>query len=412
MVVNDRRVGARVDQPRHQRSAAHIEGHRVIRPGQAGPHLGDLPALAYHGQPRSEFALLRVEHRRVPQNYQSHRSSPLALPSQCRACRGTFIKMTIGPSSDRHDRLHTRGVGGDLVGRAVNAVLVPPQAERFASLVGVDPDRLVLNVSGWNKLVLLDSDRVFLFPRSAIDLEWFERELAVYRALADVRLSVIPRLLGRWEDPEIYPFPFAAVTRLPGQVLAEPEALMEQLGRVIARWHELEPPILAGARLPRHHQAAPQLWLRRALDSATCASAAAEAASRLDRPARARAWAELLGRAAQLTPVLVHGDIHEDQLLADRGQLTGIIDWETARVDHPFWDFDLGEWGTGLWRRRRRDFSALWARGWFVYAQARGLDTDSRPLEAAFRLRHALRLLDDPGDPAVCGTIEEHLADL
>ena len=77
-------------------------------------------------------------------------------------------------------------------------------------------------------------------------------------------------------------------------------------------------------------------------------------------------------------PFLVHGDIHEDQLLADGGRLTGIIDWETARVDHPFWDFDLGEWGTGMWRRRRRDFSALWARAWRAYAQTRGLDTDSR----------------------------------
>jgi hypothetical protein len=34
-------------------------------------------------------------------------------------------------------------VSGDIVGRPVNAVLVPPQAERFASLVGVDPGRLV-----------------------------------------------------------------------------------------------------------------------------------------------------------------------------------------------------------------------------------------------------------------------------
>jgi aminoglycoside phosphotransferase (APT) family kinase protein len=306
----------------------------------------------------------------------------------------------------------TLGVSGDLVGRAVNAVLVPPQAERFASLVGVDLDRLVLNVSGWNKLVLADSDRVFLFPRSATGVEWFERELAAYRALARVQLSVVPRLLGRWEDPEIYPFPFAAVTRLRGEVPADPEALIEQLGRAIACWHELEPPLLAGARPPRHHDASYHRWLRRALDPATCAIAAAEAASRLDRPTRASAWADLLAGAAQLAPVLVHGDIHEDQLLADGGRLTGVIDWETARVDHPFWDFDLGEWGTGLWRRRRRDFSALWARGWLAYAQMRGLDTDSRPLETVFRLRHALRLLADPGDPAVVGTIEEHLADL
>ena len=298
------------------------------------------------------------------------------------------------------------------MGRAINAVLVPPQAARFAALVGADTDRLVLNVAGWNKLVLLDRDRVFLFPRSATGVEWFEREIAAYRALAGTGLTVVPRLLGCWEDPEIYPFPFAAVTRLRGEVPAEPEALVEQLGRAIARWHELEPPPLAGARPPRHHDAAHHRWLRRALDPATSASAAAEAAGRLGRPDRASAWAGLLASAARLGPVLVHGDIHEDQLLAEGDRLTGVLDWETARVDHPFWDFDLGEWGTGLWRRRRRDFSALWARGWHAYATTRGLDADSRPLETAFRLRQALQLQADPGDPAVVGTLEEHLAHL
>ena len=301
-------------------------------------------------------------------------------------------------------------MSGGVVGQAVNAVLAPPQAERFAAAAGVDLTRLVLNVTGWNKLVLLDSDRVFLFPRSAIGVEWFERELAAYRALAKTQLDVVPRLLGCWEDPEIYPLPFAAVTRLRGQVPAKPEALIEQLGQVIACWHELMPPALTGARPPRHHDAAHHRWLRQALDPATSADAAAEAADRLGRPGRAPAWADLLARAAQLAPTLVHGDIHENQLLAEGGQLTGIIDWETARVDHPFWDFDLGQWGTGLWRRRRRDFSALWARGWRAYAQARGLDVGSGPLETAFRLRHALGLLADPGDPAVVGTIDEHLA--
>ena len=298
------------------------------------------------------------------------------------------------------------------MGRPVNAVLVPPQAERFASLVGVDPGRLVLNVTGWHKLVLLDTDRVFLFPRSAVGVAWFERELAAYRALARTQLSIVPRLLDRWEDPEIYPFPFAAVTRLRGEVPAEPEALFEQLGRAIAGWHAVKPPRLAGARPPHHHDTAHQRWLRRALDPATSAGAAAEAAKRLGRPARAAEWTDLLASAAELAPVLVHGDIHEDQLLAVGGRLTGIIDWETARVDHPFWDFDLGEWGTGLWRRRRRDFSTLWARAWRAYARARGLDTDARPLETAFRLRHALWLLAEPGDPAVVGTLVEHLAQL
>jgi aminoglycoside phosphotransferase (APT) family kinase protein len=307
---------------------------------------------------------------------------------------------------------HTVGVGDDIVGRPLNAVLVPPQAERFAAVAGVDLNRLVLNVTGMNKLVLLDFDRVFLFPRSAIDVEWFERELAAYRALAKTQLSVVPRLLDRWEDPDIYPFPFAAVTRLHGEKPAEPEALIEQLGRAIACWHELEPPALAGARPPRHYDAAHHRWLRRALDPATAADAAAEAADLLGRPRRAPVWANLLASAAQLPPVMIHGDIHQDQLLADGDRLTGITDWETARVDHPFWDFDLGQWCPGLWRRRRRDLSALWSRGWRGYAQTRGLDVGSRPLETAFRLRHALRLLADPGDPAIVGTIKEHLAQL
>jgi phosphotransferase family enzyme len=44
---------------------------------------------------------------------------------------------------------------------------------------------------------------------------------------------------------------------------------------------------------------------------------------------------------------MVHGDFQQDQRLADGDQLTGIIDWETARIDHPFWDFGLGRWAPG-----------------------------------------------------------------
>ena len=296
-----------------------------------------------------------------------------------------------------------------LIGNVANAVLVPPQLDRFAALVDVDVNTLDLNVTGWNKVVLVAEDRVFLFPRTAIAVGWLERELAAYVALADTGLTVVPTLLGRWHDESIYPFPFASVTRLPGQVPAEPEALFDQLGRVIACWHQLEPPALPDARPPRHHHAAAHQWLHRALNPDTVVEAAAEAADRLGRPDRVGAWTELLATAAELAPVLVHGDIHEDQLLAANGRLTGIIDWETARIDHPFWDFDLGEWGTGLWRRRRRDFGGLWARAWSSYASQRSLSPDSRPLETAFRLRHALQLLDDRRDPAIVGTIDEHL---
>jgi hypothetical protein len=47
---------------------------------------------------------------------------------------------------------------------------------------------------------------------------------------------------------------------------------------------------------------------------------------------------------------------------------------------------------------------------WREYAAVRGLDPDPAPLETAFRLRQALALLDQPGDPDVTGTVAEHLA--
>src|SRR5262249_56980904 len=100
-----------------------------------------------------------------------------------------------------------------------------------------------------------------------------------------------------------------------------------QLGRAIASWHGLTPPRLAGARPPRHHHDdAHQRWLRRALDPATSASAAAEAASRLGRPARAQAWAEVLAGAARLAPGLGPGGIHADQLRALDGRVAGGTD--------------------------------------------------------------------------------------
>ena len=240
-------------------------------------------------------------------------------------------------------------------------------------------------------------------------MEWLERELAAYRALQPIGLAIVPRLLGEWQNDAVYPFPFAAVNRLPGNHPVDASALLNQLGRAIAQWHEITPPSLPGARPPKHHDRAHMRWLRRALDPTTTHDAVEEAAHRLGRRDRLTRWIELLDVAARLPHVLVHGDIHEDQLLAIDGQLTGILDWETARIDHPFWDFDLGEWATGLWRRHRGDFTRLWAGAWRSYAMERGMDSDSSPLETAFRLRHALYLLDNERDLDVVGTVEEHL---
>jgi aminoglycoside phosphotransferase (APT) family kinase protein len=300
-------------------------------------------------------------------------------------------------------------VPGELIGDPLWAVLIPPRLERFRRLAGLGGTALTTDLTGFNKYVLLAGERVFLFPRQQTNVPWFEHELAVGQALAAGGFDLAPQVRHQWRDQDIYPFPFAEVTRLSGTRPTDPAALFGPLGRALARIHQVRPPGLAwppppGPRRPDHR------WLDRALDPAASSEAAAEAAQRLDRPDCLPRWRARLAAAAALTPVLIHGDIHEDQLLARGGEITGILDWETARVDHPFWDFNLGEWGTGLWRRHRREFSGLWALAWREYAAVRGLDPDPAPLETAFRLRQALALRDQPGDPAVSGTVAEHLA--
>jgi aminoglycoside phosphotransferase (APT) family kinase protein len=290
------------------------------------------------------------------------------------------------------------------------AVLIPPRLIRFRELVEIGDEQLDIDVTGWNKFVLLGADRAYLFPREAAGVEWFERELAVYRALEPIGLTVVPRLLGEWRDEAVYPYPFAAVSRLSGTHPADAVDLFDQLFRSVAHWHDIEPPAMPGCRPPAHHDRRDIRWLRRALDPGTTREAVAEAAERLGCATRVERWSELMEAAAQYSHVLVHGDIHEDQLLVVDGRLTGILDWETARIDHPFWDFDLSEWGTGLWRHHRLEFSHLWSVAWRSYANERGLDRDPSPLETAFRIRHALFVLDTDRDPLIAGTIDEHLA--
>ena len=199
------------------------------------------------------------------------------------------------------------------------------------------------------------------------------------------------------------PIPSLRSPDFPAPTPSTPAHLFDQLGHSIAQWHEMTPPELPGSRPPAHHDRTDNLWLRRALDPATTRQAVAEAADRLACSDRVEQWGEQFELASELHHVLVHGDLHEDQLLVVDGQLTGILDWETARIDHPFWDFDLSEWGTGLWRDHRIEFTKLSSRAWRPYASERGLDPDPAPLETAFRLRHALFLMDNDRDPSLAG---------
>ena len=132
-------------------------------------------------------------------------------------------------------------------GDPVHAVLPPPQLRRFRTLAGVAEDEpLTVVVGGWHKHVLLTADRAFLFPRHEPNVGPFERELTAYDVLARADVPLVPRLLGRWDDEDVHPYPFAAVTRLPGRRLDDPVHLFGQLGRAIAAWHDAAAAARAG----------------------------------------------------------------------------------------------------------------------------------------------------------------------
>jgi aminoglycoside phosphotransferase (APT) family kinase protein len=287
----------------------------------------------------------------------------------------------------------------------VLAVVAPPRLARFRERAGLGPDEpIAADFSGWSKLVLLTADRAFLFPRDHTQAEFLEREIEALRALAPLGMREVPELQDVWDDPDVSAHRVVVVGRFPGTMLDREVAtldtdafghVLEQVAVLAARWHEADPGPLAD-RPPREQSAHRHVdaLLGQGPDAPEPCAVAAEAAGRLGlSPAERRAVEGAVDAARRLPPTVVHGDLHEGQILVDSDrQITGIIDWQTARVGHPFTEFDLGEWDTGTWRTHRRSFPELRRRQWAAYAAARGLDDSlAEVFEIVWALVHALR---------------------
>ena len=262
------------------------------------------------------------------------------------------------------------------------AVIAPPRLARFRERLGLAEDEPIdADFTGWSKLVLLTSRLAVLFPRDHTQVEALERDVTALRAIEPLGLPCVPIVREVIDDPTISAHLVVVLDRLPGRPLDQlveglsVEALGDlfaELGRLAARWHAVDP-----ARVPT-------LPRRQSLDGRSTLVEELRLGPREAATAR-----RALERAQQLDAVLVHGDLHEGQLLVTPGaphRLTAILDWQTARVDHPFVEFDLGEWGTALWRGHRRHLAGLRHRAWEAYAEARGLPDD---LGAVFEWHHA-----------------------
>jgi aminoglycoside phosphotransferase (APT) family kinase protein len=248
----------------------------------------------------------------------------------------------------------TPGVAEDLV----HAVLAPPDLSRFRELTGIGDADLGVSFEGWAKLALLTEDRVFLFPRRGHDAQLLHGA-RVCDVLSRLGVRYAPRVLGRWPDGALTAGPFVAFERRSGLGwdrvedrvgVDEVEQMLNSLGRAIATWHRI-----AVSDLPSdlQHMARfepKQPWLRGFLDPARVDRCVDEAVALLHpRTSWSSIWLATLRAVSSMTPVLVHGDVCENQLLVDKQARVGtVLDWDTAGIGHPLHDFDFGEWGFGI----------------------------------------------------------------
>ncbi len=90
-----------------------------------------------------------------------------------------------------------------------------------------------------------------------------------------------------------------------------------------------------------------------------------------------RKWREVVADLAALGPVLIHGDIAEDQILIgseDDLEISGILDWSTAAIANLIFDFNFWEWGFAIWRFQG-SFRRLRRAMWETYLEARGISS-------------------------------------
>ena len=290
----------------------------------------------------------------------------------------------------------------------VLAVIAPPRLERFRALLGLrDDEAITADFSGWSKLVLLSDDLAILFPRDQTQVEALDLEIEALRTLEGLGLAQVPQVVAVWNDPAVSANRVVVTRRLPGTMLdqrideidaEELGGVLEQVARLAACWHEVDPGPLVGRpdRRSAPHRTVDEL-LSQHPSAPSADDLAGRVGERLELDAATRlAVAATLRHARALAPVVVHGDLHEGQILVDDDlRVTGIVDWQTARVAHPFTEFDLGEWGSGTWQVHRRAFPDLRRRQWDAYAIARGLPADLGPtFEIFWSLVHALRWPD------------------
>jgi aminoglycoside phosphotransferase (APT) family kinase protein len=212
-----------------------------------------------------------------------------------------------------------------LAGRLVHDQF-PPLPERSLELLS----------EGWDYAVfLVDGAWTFRFPRRAVVVPGTERELAVLPRLELPVAVPRPAFVGRPGDG--FPWPFYGAPYLPGR---EAVGLDDDARTALAR------PLARFLRTLHAHDLDLPFDLQRRADMSVRVVRTRQAVADVADLWTAPPLFEELLRAAEALPpaeplAVVHGDLHFRQLLVDRRELSGVIDWVDVCRSDPGVDLQL-----------------------------------------------------------------------
>ncbi len=307
---------------------------------------------------------------------------------------------------------------------SVFGVLNYEQFERFCDRMKLQPENIKANFDGWRKLVLESEDKVFLFPRDPRGVEWLDIEMLAYEVLNKEDYIPAPILFERVKDKSISYYEFAVVSRLKGIAYSKIDQgipiknvteMLKNLAELFALWHDISLDSIP-QKIKERDIYDPSIyeWEIKMLDPKTMKKSLLFSYKILENYLNKQdpkigkellsedtviLWFDCLEEIVNLTPVLLHGDIHEDQILVaskENMEITGILDWETVRISNPVWEFNFFEWGYGIWEWRK-NFNEFRRMMWKIYLRKRKLSLkSSEGINLFYSLSEFLRSLEKP----------------
>ena len=177
-------------------------------------------------------------------------------------------------------------------------------------------------------------------PRHAEASARLETEFLVLRAFAPAIRAELPFLMptvaGSVRLGSLSTFVYShlgGTTRSVEELTAGPDVLAREIGVALAAIHDLPRAIVSNADLPSY---TPNEFRQRRLNELDQAATTGKIP-----PALLRRWEHALEDVSlwRFNPCVVHGDLHEDNILVEGQRVTAVTGWTDLRIGDPADDF-------------------------------------------------------------------------